>query len=240
MERHHATKVNRDEANPRLAVRHAPAVRSWTRALDALVHALSRPLPGEPAQNRLSPLPRREWPAGFNPASVRRAAGLLLMFPLHELAHIVLTVRAGALGRHGGQVSMPGGVVEPGETLEQAALREANEEIGLDLEHVRPLGALTPLDIPVSGFRLHPIVAAIRYRPSLRPSDGEVECILEVAIDHLMDPASFVSRTRMRDRHALIVPAFDVAGYELWGATAMVLSEFLTMLGWQPGDATRK
>ena len=70
-------------------------------------------------------------------------------------------MRADAL-RHGGQVSLPGGVVDPGETFEQAALREAHEEVALPLDEVRVLGALTPLDIPVSGFRLHPIVAVQR------------------------------------------------------------------------------
>ena len=69
--------------------------------------------------------------------------------------------------RHPGQVSLPGGVVEPGETLEQAALREAHEEVALPIEPVRILGRLTPLDIPVSGFRLHPIVAMTPARPPL-------------------------------------------------------------------------
>src|SRR5207248_11030681 len=99
------------------------------------------------------------WPAGFNPARIRHAAGLLLVFPVNDVPFVVLTLRADHLGRHGGQVSLPGGVIEPGETFEQAALREAHEEVGLSAADVRVLGALTPLDIPVTGFRLHPIVA---------------------------------------------------------------------------------
>src|SRR5690349_11494479 len=169
----------------------------------------------------MAPIPRRQWPTGHNPARIRNAAGLLLVFPssarnaehaettesaektdrlralrvpraqravAHEdAAHIVLTVRADTLRRHGGQVSLPGGVVEAGETFEQAAIREAREEIALrDEVHVR--GALTPLDIPVSGFRLHPIVATLDARPVLAAIDGEVARILEVAVDDLMDP----------------------------------------------------
>src|SRR4030095_17164999 len=84
-------------------------------------------------------------------------------------AHIVLPFRADTV-RHPGQVSLPGGVVEPGETFEQAALREAHEEVALPIEPVRILGALTPLDIPVSGFRLPPIVAAPPARPPLTPA----------------------------------------------------------------------
>jgi 8-oxo-dGTP pyrophosphatase MutT (NUDIX family) len=140
--------------------------------------------------------------------------------------------------RHGGQVSLPGGVVEPGETFEQAALREAHEEIALPIEPVRLLGALTPLDIPVSGFRLHPIVAVTDTRPLLTPADAEVAHILEIGVDELLDPATLVSTSREREGVRYQVPAFHVAGREIWGATAMVLAEFLALLGW-PGRNTR-
>jgi 8-oxo-dGTP pyrophosphatase MutT (NUDIX family) len=219
-------------------------------------------LPGPTAQARLAPVPRRSWPSGFNPARIRHAAGLLLVFPkektaeIAELAeqddslraprsprflrgraaaYIVLTVRADTLGRHGGQVSLPGGVVDPGETFEQAALREAHEEVALALDTVRVLGGLTSLDIPVSGFRLHPIVAVSDTRPALTPADGEVAHILEVGVNELLDPATFISSQRERDGRALTVPAFHVAGHEIWGATAMVLAEFLAVLGWSGG-----
>ena len=220
--------------------------------------ALERALPGAAAQARMAPVPRRTWPSGLNPARIRNAAGLLLVFP-HDSgnaqtaeaakpndslrssrtlrstsadAHIVLTVRADTLRRHSGQVSLPGGVLEPGETFEQAALREAHEEVALPLDNVRVLGALTPLDIPVSGFRLHPIVAVSSARPTLAAVDGEVARILEIAVDELLDPNTLVSTTRERDGIALTVPAFQIAGHEIWGATAMVLAEFLTLLGW--------
>ena len=222
---------------------------------------LQRELPGPSAQNRLAPVPRREWAPGFNPARVRNAAGLLLVYPRgprkegtaenaknaeknlswrsqrplpflpdgEDDAHIILTVRADAL-RHGGQVSLPGGVVDPGETFEQAALREAHEEVALPLEEVRVLGALTPLDIPVSGFRLHPIVAVQLSRPRLTPSDGEVARILEIGVDELLNPEHFVTTGRERDGVTFTVPAFRLAGVEIWGATAMVLAEFLALL----------
>jgi 8-oxo-dGTP pyrophosphatase MutT (NUDIX family) len=205
---------------------------TFADALVRLETGLRAELPGPAAQARLAPVPRRAWPTGFNAARIRDAAGLLLVFPAGGRAHVILTVRADTLGRHGGQVSLPGGVVDPGETLEQAALREAHEEVALPLDDVRVLGALTPLDIPVSGFRLHPIVAVNRIRPVLTPSDGEVARILEVGVDELLNPEHFVTTERDRDGFALTVPAFRVADVEIWGATAMVLAEFLAVLGW--------
>jgi 8-oxo-dGTP pyrophosphatase MutT (NUDIX family) len=255
---------------------------TFSDVVTRLERELRRELPGPDAQARLAPIPRRDWPAGFNQARIRHAACLLLVFPKPDTTinaehaesaesernkalrvprflrstssekedplralrsprstssdrpHIVLTVRADAL-RHGGQVSLPGGVVEPGETLEQAALREAHEEVALPLAPVRVLGALTPLDIPVSGFRLHPIVAVTETEPALTPADAEVANILEVAVDELLDPANFVRTTRERDGVTYVVPAFRVCGHEIWGATAMVLAEFLALLGACPG-----
>ena len=197
-----------------------------------LAAGLQAPLPGPAAQALLAPEPRRRWPEGFNPASIRDAAGLLLVFPVGGRPHIVLTLRAGTLGRHSGQVSLPGGVIEPGETIEQAALREAHEEVGLTTADAHVIGLLTPLDIPVSGFRLHPVVATAARRPALAPADGEVESILEIPLDDLCDRSCLGSSEAERDGRPLRIPAFRVAGHEIWGATAMVLAEFLSLLGW--------
>jgi 8-oxo-dGTP pyrophosphatase MutT (NUDIX family) len=219
-------------------------------AIERIEAALKRPLPGAAAHERLAPRPRREWPPDFDRARIREAAGLLLVFPtsprspsrprspngptgrssVSAAAHIVLTVRADTLERHGGQVSLPGGVVDPGETNEQTALREAHEEIGLAISAVRTLGELTPLEIPVSGFRLHPFVAAAAVRPRLTPSAREVAHVLEIDIDRLLDARSVTSRSIMRDGRELTIPAFHIDGFEIWGATAMVLAEFLALL----------
>jgi 8-oxo-dGTP pyrophosphatase MutT (NUDIX family) len=210
------------------------AAVTFADAVDRLQVALQQPLPGAGAHGFMAPRPRRSWPDSFDGSRVRHAAGLLLVFPVETDAHIILTVRADGLGRHGGQVSLPGGVAEPGETFEQAALREAHEEVGLEPHAVQVLGPLTPIDIPVSGFRLHPIVGSARRRPALVPADGEVARILDVALDDLLDSANRTSSRRVRDGQEIAVPCFRVADAEIWGATAMVLAEFLALVGWQP------
>ena len=195
-----------------------------------LTSALAKPLPGGDAQMLMAPQLRRVWPQG---SAVRDAAGLVVLFPdANDRTHLVLTVRADTLGRHSGQVSLPGGVIEPGESFEHAALREAHEEVALDRRLVRVAGALTPIDIPVSGFRLHPIVGLVDARPLLAPADGEVARILEIALDDLMAPGCVADTTRERDGRKIVAPAFCVAGEEIWGATAMVLAELLSLIGW--------
>jgi 8-oxo-dGTP pyrophosphatase MutT (NUDIX family) len=201
--------------------------------------ALAEPLPGPAAQDALAPRPRREWPPGASAARARHAAGLLLVFPIDDAAHIVLTVR-GQTRRHAGQVSLPGGVVEPGEAFEQTALREAHEEVALDPALVRILGRLSPLDIPVSGFRLQPIVGVASLRPALTAADGEVARVLEVPLAALLNPASVVERDRVRDGRPMRVPALRIGDIEIWGATAMVLAEFLALLGWKRPTSPHK
>ncbi len=216
-----------------------PARAHVTSTFNGFAHvlssALAKPLPGNEAHALLSPRPRRAWPPGVAPETARDAAGLVLAFPdEHDRAHIVLTVRSGTLGRHGGQVSLPGGVVEPGESFAHAALREAHEEIALNVSLVRIVGALTPIDIPVSGFRLHPIVGLSDVQPMLSPADGEVAKILIVGVDELAAPGCVRATRKEREGRSIDVPAFCVCGEEIWGATAMVLAEFLSLVGWSP------
>jgi 8-oxo-dGTP pyrophosphatase MutT (NUDIX family) len=196
--------------------------------------ALAAPLPGLEAQLRMAPKPREGWDPYRVPAGLRDGAVLILVYPQDDASYVPLTVRAAAMRTHTGQVSLPGGGVDPGESIETAALRETSEEIGVAPASVRVLGRLTPLHIPVSRFLLHPVVAVTDARPAFQRAEFEVARILEVPIPLLTDPARLGRLRQLRDVNGqtieLNAPCFDVAGEQVWGATAMVLAEFLAVL----------
>jgi 8-oxo-dGTP pyrophosphatase MutT (NUDIX family) len=188
-------------------------------------------LPGLQAQLRFMPTPPRTgWKPGDFPAGARIAAGLLLVYPGERGPSVPLTIRATGLSRHAGQISLPGGATDAGETLTQAALREAHEEIGVDPARVRVLGELTPVHVLVSGFTLHPIVGVTDRRPSFAPAAHEVQEVLEVSIEDLQDASRIRQGTRTREGIAIEYPYFDLLGHQVWGATAMILGEFICLL----------
>ena len=192
---------------------------------------LAETLPGVEAQMRFAPAPpHKGWRAGHFPEDTRTAAALLLVYPGDEGPAIPLTVRASGLAHHPGQISLPGGASEPGETLAATALREAQEEISVDPASVRILGELTPVHVLVSGFTLHPVVGVTHTRPQFVPASGEVQEILEVSLARLRDASHIRRGTRVREGVAVEYPYFDLLGHQVWGATAMVLGEFLCLI----------
>jgi 8-oxo-dGTP pyrophosphatase MutT (NUDIX family) len=196
-----------------------------------LREGLAGTLPGLEAQLRFMPTPPRTgWKPGEFPSDAREAAGLVLLYPGATGPSIPLTIRGSELRRHAGQISLPGGATDPGETLVQAALREAHEEIGVDPARVRVLGELTPVYVLVSGFTLHPIVGVTDERPDFRPAAHEVEEVIEISIDDLQDASNIRQGTRTREGVAVEYPYFDLRGRHVWGATAMILGEFICLL----------
>ena len=188
-------------------------------------------LPGVDAHLRFVPVPTvRGWRAGEFPVGTRDAAALLCLYPADSGIAIPLTLRASTLARHAGQISLPGGATDPGETPAEAALREASEEIGIDPATVRVLGELTPIHVLVSGFTLHPVVGVTDVRPTFTPAPGEVDQIVEVQLEHLQDASRVRTGTRQREGIEVQYAYLDLDGHHVWGATAMVLGEFIELL----------
>jgi 8-oxo-dGTP pyrophosphatase MutT (NUDIX family) len=196
--------------------------------------ALARSLPGLDAQIQMAPMPRVGWDPLVVPEGLRDAGALVLLYPVDEEWHFPLTVRADTLTSHTSQVSLPGGRVDEGESIEQTALREACEEIGIAASTVRIIGRLTPLHIPVSNHMLYPVVGVADRRPDMRPAEQEVARILEVPVSTLIDPARVKHDTLSRNINgatiAIDVPYFAIDDQQVWGATGMVLSELRAII----------
>jgi len=209
-------------------------------SLDQLVVFLSSrlraPLPGPAAQRRFAPQPLADgWSPEQTPETARRAAALLLVYPGAQGPTIALTLRHSALPTHGGQISLPGGSLEPGESVEAAAVREAQEEIGLTPDAIRVLGPMSPLWISVSNFVLTPVVSVSEARPAFRLHAREVEALVELPVARLFDDASIGWTHRIRGDLRIDYPYFEAGGHVIWGATAMVLCEFACLF--DPGHA---
>jgi 8-oxo-dGTP pyrophosphatase MutT (NUDIX family) len=192
---------------------------------------LARPLPGAEAQLKFAPHPRRKsWRPDQDPEGARQAAALILLYPGAGGPSFPLTVRRHDLPVHAGQISLPGGRVDPGESPALAALRETHEELGIDPASVRLVGALSPLWVIVSNFVVRPFIGMTDTRPEFRPAPHEVSALLEAPIAAIHDTNRIHWTARVRDGLLVHYPYFEFQGHHVWGATAMMLSEFASLL----------
>lgn len=174
------------------------------------------------------------WPASRSRLpGLRRAAVLVPVFRGPQGLHAVFTRRLDTLSHHPGQVSFPGGRLDPGESPWQAALREAEEEIALPRERVRALGTLSEVLVGVSGHVMTPFVAEIPADVELHPSPHEVARVFDVPLRELTDPkrTRFTRRPRLFRGKSYSIPYFEWEDELIWGATGKVLVELLDVLG---------
>jgi 8-oxo-dGTP pyrophosphatase MutT (NUDIX family) len=187
--------------------------------------------PGLNAQLKMTPRPR---PGHLRydevDVSCTRAGVLVLLYPWNGSLFLVLTRRTEQMRQHQAQISFPGGRQESGEDLVQTALRETKEELGIQPDSPRLLGALTPLYIPPSNTCIHPVVATLLQRPEFVRSPKEVEEVIEVPLAHLRDPINVHEEIWTLRGIPVRVPFYLFKGNKIWGATAMVLAELLELL----------
>ena len=196
--------------------------------IQILQSGLKQELPGMAAQQKMSPSLRYAG-KGFpeNKINARDSGVLILLYPKDGKAWTVLIERNKYNGAHSGQIGLPGGKKEDTDLhINHTALREANEEIGVDPNTVQVLGRLTPLYVPVSSFMIHPVVGYSETIPDFVADPKEVHNIIEVSIDSLFDPAKSKIEDLTIDGLQIVSPYFEVGQYHVWGATAMILSEF--------------
>jgi len=167
--------------------------------------------------------------AGPPPATAQSAAVLLLLFRRHGRWHVPLTQRPAALVRHGGQISLPGGRIEPGEGSDQAARRELAEELGVD-SAVELFGRLPNCYVYASDYAVTPHVAATTAEPQWRPDAREVERVVELPIDVLLTPSSVGRMTIHRGPLEFRAPCFVFGNDRVWGATSVILGELADVL----------
>ena len=176
----------------------------------------------------MSRRPRREEP---RPASV-----LIPFFEDAGEAHLLFIERPKGEYAHAGQIAFPGGKREEGESPVECALREANEEVGLDPRDVEILGELNDYDTRVTGFRVRPVVGVIPFPYAFAPNPREVERLIEVPLARLLDPTSFREEFRLALGRRWPVHYYSVGQDLIWGVTAGMLTPLLEMIRALPGE----
>lgn len=185
-------------------------------------------LPGETAHKKMLPANRDlKLPKSVQPIS---SAVLLLFFYWEGELSLCFTVRKKSLRKHAGQISFPGGRSEINETLQETALRETHEEIGIETEKISILGTLTPLYISVSNYMVHPIIGFIHEKPVFKSNDDEVEEILIIPFSKIVENKTLQTKNIQTSIGNLDVPCFYINNQIIWGATSMILSELVMLL----------
>jgi 8-oxo-dGTP pyrophosphatase MutT (NUDIX family) len=166
------------------------------------------------------------------PPGTRLASVLVPILTAAPEPRLVFTRRTDTLTRHPGEISFPGGLADEGESLAQAALREAEEELGLAPDDVELVGALPPVHTRVTGILIVPFVGLLRVDPRFTPNPAEIADVLEFPLAHLVAAGALEEwewEGRMFETHV-----FDMSGHVIWGATARILASFIELLETAP------
>jgi 8-oxo-dGTP pyrophosphatase MutT (NUDIX family) len=191
--------------------------------------ALSQKLPGSTSHRRMLPV-NRELVAGIDDQSrLKHSSVLLLLYPENNELHVCLIKRPAHMKHHAGQIALPGGRIEKDETALETALRETWEEIGITPDQIEILGTLSELYVQVSRFQIHPFVGWLSKKPEFIICENEVEKTISFPLKNMKNAMEEVELKTITG--TLKVPCFKFDGEIIWGATAMILSEFYDILG---------
>ncbi|MCC7051055.1 MAG: CoA pyrophosphatase [Bacteroidia bacterium] len=193
----------------------------------------SKKLPGESAQMLMAPLNRKPLPINYNaPAQPKHSAVMALCLKINETPCFLLTERTERLKHHSKQISFPGGKKDKNDPdLLFTAYRELHEEVGIENDKIEVLGKLSPLFIPVSNFYVQPFLAIAKNEIIFAINSNEVSETIFLPVKKLLEN-SIVQKQKVKLANGLLqeVPAFVYNNKQIWGATAMILSEIKTIL----------
>lgn len=189
---------------------------------------LKAPLPGISSQIKLKPELRK---FSKETSNEKKAAVLTLLFPIKNRIHIAFIKRANYDGPHSGQISFPGGMHEKTDKdYMHTSLRETEEEIGVVQNEIKIIGKLSSLFIPISNTRVFPVVGYMNFTPEFKIDNKEVQRMILVPLSLLYKKTNVFWESRVFENIKYRIPYFNYKSDKIWGATAMILSEFLTII----------
>jgi 8-oxo-dGTP pyrophosphatase MutT (NUDIX family) len=200
---------------------------------DRIANRLQQPLPGKDLQFLMAPKQRESLKNfNYNKSNTTDSAVLISLFPFKEELYTVFILRADYKGVHSGQISFPGGRKDKqDENLIQTALREAQEETGIKPDNVNILGQLTELYVYPSNFIIYPFIGYLNEKPDFIPDPKEVKDIIVFPLEKLCDDRIRSSKLiKAASGLEIEAPYYNLNGHVLWGATAMIVSEFVQVL----------
>ncbi|WP_297098841.1 CoA pyrophosphatase [uncultured Draconibacterium sp.] len=195
---------------------------------DKIAAALKGDLPGSPSHDKMLPPGRVLKPAPEDQSKVKPSSVLLLLFPDDDGLKVCLIKRPTYMKHHAGQIALPGGRIEANESACETALRETHEEIGITEDKIRLLGTLSSFYVEVSRFQITPFVGWMDTKPEFKLCPDEVEKAILFPIEAFKPPHSTIDLKTVTG--LMNVPCVKYDGEIIWGATAMILSEFYDLI----------